>query len=102
MPAFQEILDEMMTDPQFQIKDDAMPSELMIDMYFIKYILTNEHHLTSAEAEDAMRVAKIRSFFLTDPDMAGHNSHRQWAEYAYECWKADKMPALLADNQCHL
>lgn len=60
----------------------------MDDMDFIKTVLLCDYQLTADQAEDAIRIAKIRSFFETDPDMASHDSYQQWGEYAYKCWKA--------------
>ncbi|MBP3521180.1 MAG: hypothetical protein J6J87_07540 [Oscillospiraceae bacterium] len=67
-----------------------MDIDQMDDIAFIKRILMRDYHLTGGQADKAIRVAGIRSFFKNDPDMASHDSHQQWGEYAYKCWKGSQ------------
>lgn len=56
------------------------------DIRYVMMILMDEYHLSKRTAQAAIKLSAIEKMFAQDPDMASHDSHRQWGAYVYECW----------------
>lgn len=53
----------------------------------IAMILRRRHKLTSAQADEAIRMSPFKSVFLSDPEMVAHTSNEAWAREVLAYWK---------------
>lgn len=53
----------------------------------ITMILRRRHKLTSAQADEAIRISPFKSVFLSDPEMAAHTSNEAWAREVLAYWR---------------
>lgn len=53
----------------------------------IAMILRRRHKLTSAQADEAIRISPLKSVFQSDPEMAAHTSNEAWAREIFSYWK---------------
>lgn len=53
----------------------------------ITMILKRRHKLTSAQADEAIRISPFKSVFLSDPEMAAHTSNEAWAREVLAYWR---------------
>lgn len=53
----------------------------------ITMVLRRRHKLTSAQADEAIRISPLKSVFQSDPEMASHTSNEAWAREILAYWK---------------
>lgn len=53
----------------------------------IAVVLRRQHKLTSAQADEAIRMSPLKSVFQIDPEMVAHTSNEAWAKEILVYWE---------------